>query len=217
MSRRRRRRNWGVTVAPGATAITRRQASVPARFIVALLRPPVGATILEYGAGRGKDVQWYDSLGYEVYGYDPYQKASKWVSPTRPAPGNQYDMVMVPYVLNVIEDREERLATLQDAWSYVRPGGILVVSTRTPTEIRAAARKGNWKKHKDGFLTSPHARTTFQIGIDDATLTDYVHEAQLMPIREIWTYKQLRKEAPPALRKKFASGAFGGVVVQKQR
>lgn len=214
--RRKRRKGLGVTIAPGTTAITRRQASVPARFLVALLEPPPGATVLEYGAGRGKDVQWFRSLGYAVYGYDPYQKPSAFVASEPPPPRTEYDVVTVPYVLNVIESVADRLAVLRQAWAHVRPGGVLFVSTRTPQEINYGAKRGNWIPWKDGFLTSAHERTTFQVGLDDSTLVGYVEQAGLAQIKDVWPYKRLRKEAPVSVRRRFAAGAFGGVLVQKR-
>jgi DNA phosphorothioation-associated putative methyltransferase len=70
-----------------------------------------GRTILDYGCGRGSDLQLLTALGYKASGFDPH---------FRPVPYSPADVVNLGYVLNVIEDRAQRRATLLDAWAHAR-------------------------------------------------------------------------------------------------
>jgi DNA phosphorothioation-associated putative methyltransferase len=102
------------------TAIGRRDISMPARQALRDELIVAGLTVLDYGSGRGQDVDRLRRLGISVTGWDPYY------SPGQPPECN--DVVLLTYVLNVIEDPEERCQVLRDAWS--RAGRVLVVSSR---------------------------------------------------------------------------------------
>lgn len=66
---------------------------------------------LDYGCGRGGDVERLTSSGYKSTGYDPYY------FPTQPP---QSDVVTMSYVLNVIADPEERRVALLSAWNNAK-------------------------------------------------------------------------------------------------
>ncbi|MEV7617566.1 hypothetical protein [Streptomyces sp. NPDC089799] len=68
------------------------------------------------------------------------------------------------FVLNVLPNPWERVRALKDAASFVRPGGHLLVVTRSPEEITKAAAAGGWARHHDGFWSS-EGKGTFQRGI----------------------------------------------------
>ncbi|MFD7641815.1 DNA phosphorothioation-associated putative methyltransferase [Kitasatospora sp. NPDC059795] len=145
--------------ARGRTAIGRVALSVPARQALAdgQLRPE--RTVLDYGCGRGDDVRALRGLDCRVEGWDPYYRPH--VRPT------DSHVVLLTYVLNVIEDPEERRRTLQRAWQLAST--LLVVSARL-----------TWEKSKvqgaefgDGLLTS---RRTFQHLYTAAELRHYVEE-----------------------------------------
>lgn len=75
-------------------------------------------TFLDYGCGHGYDWQYLKRKGYNAAGYDPYYFPS--------TPGAA-DVVMLNYVLNVIEDPDERIATLQQAWALTKKRMMVAV------------------------------------------------------------------------------------------
>jgi DNA phosphorothioation-associated putative methyltransferase len=113
--------------------------------VKALMRKDIlttDTTLFDYGCGRGDDIRLLEKKGYVVGGWDPY-----W------APKNKKtkaDIVNLGFVLNVIEDPEERSEVLQKAWKLAK--GVLVVSTRPPM-------KHSFKAYSDGFVTG---KDTFQ-------------------------------------------------------
>ncbi|MEM7712874.1 MAG: methyltransferase domain-containing protein [Cyanobacteria bacterium P01_A01_bin.68] len=76
-------------------------------------------THLDYGCGRGSDVERLRSLGYSSTGYDPYY----FPGVTKPA-----DVVTMSYVLNVIANPQERREALLNAWKLTRKR--LIVSSK---------------------------------------------------------------------------------------
>ncbi len=71
---------------------------------------------------------------------------------------------MVNYVLNVLPDP---LPALEEAKRYVIPGGLIMVSCRTPGEVAKAAKKGAWEMSGRGYITSTG---TYQRGIHQEAL-----------------------------------------------
>ncbi|MEU7049536.1 DNA phosphorothioation-associated putative methyltransferase [Streptomyces eurythermus] len=141
------------------TAISRTSLSVPARQAVIDRQVLPGRTVLDYGCGRGGDVRALQQLDYRAVGWDPF-----YLPDTRLDPA---DVVLLTYVLNVIEDPQERRKTLKAAWELA--GTVLVASARL-----------TWEKSKvrgeafgDGLLTS---RQTFQHLFGASELRNYVEE-----------------------------------------
>lgn len=97
--------------------------------------------VLDYGCGRGGDVARLDNLGVEVTGFDP-----SYFPDWDPAPA---DVVNLGYVVNVIEDADERARTLLRAWELAR--SILVISARLKGEDPALEASG--ERYGDGVLT----------------------------------------------------------------
>ncbi|MGW3031189.1 DNA phosphorothioation-associated putative methyltransferase [Streptomyces sp. NPDC001178] len=141
------------------TAISRAGLSVPARQAVIDKQVLPGRTVLDYGCGRGGDVRALQQLDCQVVGWDPF-----YLPDTRLEPA---DVVLLTYVLNIIEDPQERRKTLKAAWNLA--GTVLVASARL-----------TWEKSKvrgeafgDGLLTS---RQTFQHLFGASELRNYVEE-----------------------------------------
>src|SRR5690349_24159676 len=86
------------------TAIGRSSLSMPARqaLLDGVLRPEL--TALDYGSGRGGDVARLAQLGIAASGWDPQHGHLR--------PSEPHDVVTVTYVINVIEDPDERQAVL---------------------------------------------------------------------------------------------------------
>jgi hypothetical protein len=132
--------------------------------------------ILDYGCGRGRDVEFYRSLGIAADGYDPYPGFG-WTA----LPEGEYDLISIAFVLNVIYNPYERLKALRAAVKYLAPSGCLVVATRSPWSISREAKSKGWDRFNDGFI-SHEGRGTFQKGIGRAELVSLVERVGLRPI-----------------------------------
>jgi hypothetical protein len=78
-------------------------------------------THLDYGCGRGGDVERLRELGYNCAGYDPYYF---------PGSVQSADVVTMSYVLNVIQDPLERREALLHAWSLTNKSLIVSANVR---------------------------------------------------------------------------------------
>ena len=130
---------------------------MPARSAITDDIIQIGQRVLDYGSGRGQDVQRLRLMGIDAVGWDPYFDDHAGPIAT--------EVVLLTYVLNVIEDPAERNDTLADAWRNATR--TLVVSTRLSWE----ARRVRGEKHSDGIVTS---RQTFQHLFQPNELRSYV-------------------------------------------
>ena len=133
------------TVERGRTAITRTGLSKPLATAIADRLLPPGTSVFDYGCGRGDDVRRLGTLGYQAAGWDPDHAAA--------SPRYEADVVNLGYVVNVIEDPQERVAALRSAWKLARH--MLLVAARPDWE----ARHVQGRRHGDGVLTT---KGTFQ-------------------------------------------------------
>ncbi|MGW5159319.1 methyltransferase domain-containing protein [Nonomuraea wenchangensis] len=167
-------------VASYKTAKNRLGPSPAARAVAEQLTGPLGvSSILDHGCGRGADVGYYRSYGLEADGYDPHEPFG-WPRPAR----RGYDLVTSMFVLNVLPDPWQRIRALKDAASFIRPGGHVVVVTRSPEEIDKAAAEGGWAQHHDGFWSST-SRRTFQRGIAPGEIIALGHQANLISAAKV--------------------------------
>jgi DNA phosphorothioation-associated putative methyltransferase len=113
----------------------------------------VQGAILDYGCGRGDDVRALWNEGHDVIGYDPHVRDDPPYGclSQPPVARGAYDLVLCTYVLNVVT-RDVRAGLVQDAWSYVKPGGTLIVTVRDDTELHSQSIQG-WTRHDDGWIT----------------------------------------------------------------
>ncbi|BDA71574.1 hypothetical protein CAL7716_057400 [Calothrix sp. PCC 7716] len=76
---------------------------------------------LDYGCGRGGDVERLQTMGYNSTGWDPHY-----------FPGNKEtaDVVTMNYILNVIQDTSERRQALLTAWSLTKKRLIISANVR---------------------------------------------------------------------------------------
>ena len=145
------------------TAIKRNKPSSVARLLFSsgIIEENRVKSIFDFGCGHGDDVRFYREQGLRSEGYDPHPDFG-WFPPEQV---EQFDMVTLTFVLNVISDAEERLHVIDTAQSILKDGGIILISTRTSREIEGEARKKSWEPFGDGYISSP-TRGTFQTGID---------------------------------------------------
>lgn len=100
--------------------------------------------VFDYGCGRGDDVRGLRENGLEAAGWDPYY------APDRPI--HRADIVNLGFVVNVIEDFDERVEALTRAYALAER--LLVVSVMLANQN---APRG--ERFRDGVLTQ---RGTFQ-------------------------------------------------------
>ena len=100
--------------------------------------------LFDYGCGRGDDLRGLRENGLEAAGWDPY------FAPDQPI--HSADLVNLGFVINVIEDFDERLEALQRAWSLAER--LLVVSV-----MLANQNDPRGTRFRDGVITQ---RQTFQ-------------------------------------------------------
>ena len=86
-------------------------------------------SFFDYGCGRGDDLLRLHKMGIPVSGWDPAFFPDEARTPA--------DVVNLGYVVNVIEDPNERAVVLAAAWNLAR--GVLVVSARLDWEAAHAA------------------------------------------------------------------------------
>jgi DNA phosphorothioation-associated putative methyltransferase len=127
------------------TAIKRYDLSKPVKILLerGLLRKD--ETFFDFGCGHGMDIQALNSLDYKASGWDPAFRPK--------APKTAAAVVNLGYVLNVIEDPKERLATLREA--YALSERLLLVSTL----VTGQETQSHSRPYGDGFLTKTN---TFQ-------------------------------------------------------
>nr|WP_237555189.1 methyltransferase domain-containing protein [Streptomyces sp. SID4948] len=165
-----------VTVQPHKTAMSRQAPSPASRAVTEHLTGLLGVkSVLDHGCGRGADVVHYRSLDLDAEGFDPHEPFG-WPRPDR----RDFDLVTSMFVLNVLPDPWQRIQALKDAASFARPGGLVVVVTRSPEEITKAATHGGWARHHDGFWSS-RGKGTFQRGITAEEITTMARRAGLLP------------------------------------
>jgi len=141
------------------TAIGRNRLSVPARQAIADKQILPGDSVLDFGCGRGGDVRALQEMGCEATGWDPFYEPNTHL--------DRSHVVLLTYILNVIEDPEERRRALERAWELA--GTVLIVSARLTWE-RSKVTGSNFN---DGLLTS---RGTFQRLFEARELRSYVED-----------------------------------------
>lgn len=156
------------------TAIARTKMSAPFKnFLKSYGDTIKNKTILDFGCGKGKDVEEATNLGYTITGYDPNNKKY-------PMPNSnlKFNVIYCGYVLNVIHPMIREIA-INSCWERVADNGMAVFVARTDTEINKLAEKGKWNKENDGFRTS---KGTFQKGFNRSELSKLIQDS--LPVGE---------------------------------
>ena len=155
--------DFGDACAPGEfevarhlTALTRHSFSAPIQLLDRLGFLADGATLFDYGCGKGHDVRGLVENGVAASGWDPFYAPAV---PVLPA-----NIVNLGFVINVIEDPVERRDALMRAYALAQDA--LIVSTMIASEDATRGRP-----FADGVLTG---RNTFQKYYTQNELREYL-------------------------------------------
>lgn len=142
------------------TAIVRHELSAPMKTLVKHGFLNGNYSIFDYGCGRGDDLRELEAHGLDALGWDPnFQPDNdKVVS----------NIVNLGFVLNVIEDQDERLEALLGAWELA--DNLLVVSVMLANDSYIA----QFTPYKDGVITS---RNTFQKYYAQSEIKAYIERS----------------------------------------
>jgi hypothetical protein len=165
------------------TAIARGRPSAPAtvlrpfieRVVAEGARCPSVRAVLDYGCGRGADVDYFRSLGIDAVGYDPHVPFG-----FAESPAGLFMVVTLIFVLNVLLTVEARLEVLRRAAARLAPDGVLIVAVRSSAAVRNEAARNGWRAWGDGFV-SHEGRGTFQHGMDIEELASLGERLGLRP------------------------------------
>ncbi|MFS1914782.1 MULTISPECIES: DNA phosphorothioation-associated putative methyltransferase [unclassified Vibrio] len=142
------------------TAIVRHELSAPMKTLVKHGYLKGEHSIFDYGCGRGDDLRELEAHGLDALGWDPNFQPDNEKSNS--------DIVNIGFVLNVIEDQDERLDALLGAWELTDK--LLVVSVMLANENYIA----QFKPYKDGVITS---RNTFQKYYAQSEIKAYIERS----------------------------------------
>jgi len=142
------------------TAIDRNQLSQPMQALARHSYLNGEYSVLDYGCGKGDDVRELEAHGIDVIGYDPVHRPDATLT--------KRDVVNLGFVLNVIEERQERTETLINAWKYANKLLVVAVMVAGESLIR------QFKPYKDGIITS---RNTFQKYYSQGEIRYYIESS----------------------------------------
>ena len=142
------------------TAISRNSLSSP-MFILAKKNYLNGNySVLDYGCGRGDDLRELEAHNIDAIGWDPVHRPETDLEPC--------DIVNLGFVINVIEDKNERDKTLKRAFDLSLK--LLVISAMLGNEKIYQ----KFSPYKDGVITS---KNTFQKYYFQGELQHYIETA----------------------------------------
>lgn len=140
------------------TAIARNQLSTPMQILARHGFLDRDHSILDYGCGRGDDVAILKEAGLSARGWDPhYVPATDLDEPA--------DIVNLGFVINVIEEPDERVEALRNAFSLCRQCLCVAVM------LAGRARVERQRPYRDGYIS---ARGTFQKYYTQSQLSEFI-------------------------------------------
>ena len=147
-------------IARHRTAQRRTALSKPVRLLLDLGFLDGRHAVFDYGCGRGDDLRLLAEMDVPAAGWDPVFRRD---AERRPA-----DIVNLGFVLNVIEDPDERRETLRSAWDLAQKA--LIVSVM----LGYASKRGRFEAYSDGVVTR---HDTFQKYFTQDEFRSYVEES----------------------------------------
>ena len=148
------------TITRHRTAQRRSALSSPVRHLLDLGFLDGRHSVFDYGCGRGDDLRLLTEMDIPAAGWDPVFRPDGRRHPA--------DIVNLGFVLNVIEDTEERRETLRSAWALARKA--LVVSVM----LGYASKRDQFAAYSDGVVTR---HDTFQRYFTQDEFKTYVEQS----------------------------------------
>jgi DNA phosphorothioation-associated putative methyltransferase len=128
------------------TAISRKTASAPMGWLTERNRFNGIHTILDYGCGKGKDVEFLNSMGYVAIGYDPYYAPNTIQNGMKEC----FDIITCNFVLNTIESSLERENVIHHIKGLLRSHGVAYVSIRADKKkLNGYTKLGTYQTYVD--------------------------------------------------------------------
>lgn len=150
----------GIEVERHRTAIDRNQLSQPMQILARHNYFNGDYSVLDYGCGKGDDMRELEAHGIDISGWDPVHYPDGDIL--------NADIVNLGFVLNVIEDHQEREKTLKRAFDYADK--LLIVSVMIAGESVIQ----QFTPYKDGVITS---RNTFQRYYTQSEFRSYIESS----------------------------------------
>lgn len=150
--------NQSTPIARHLTALSRSNLSAPMQCLARHGFLDGTLSVFDYGCGKGDDIRNLSANAIPVSGWDPHYAPDQ---PKQPA-----DIVNLGFVINVIENFQERLEAILGAYELTRQ--VLVVSTML---FNQNAIKG--QAFNDGVITQ---RNTFQKYFTQTELKEFLSE-----------------------------------------
>mgnify|MGYP003503236402 FL=1 len=142
----------------GNTAISRQKMSRPMKKLLESGKFD-NVRVLDYGCGKGFDVEYLNSMGFDIKGYEPFA-SDKYLQ----LPSGKFDIVTSNYVLNVVENPQER-KELIEKMKKMSNGEVYITVRADKKSINSTT----WKSYNDGYLTP---KGTFQKIYDEKSLKE---------------------------------------------
>ena len=155
-------------IARHRTAQRRTALSTPVRLLLDLGFLDGRHSVFDYGCGRGDDLRLLAEMDIAATGWDPVYRPD---GQRRPA-----DIVNLGFVLNVIEDPDERRETLRSAWALARKA--LVVSVM----LGYASKREQFAAHNDGVVTRHRTFQKYFIQDEFRSYVEQSLDANAVPI-----------------------------------
>lgn len=152
--------NKNIDILRHLTAVDRDKLSTPMQSLARNGYLDGEHTILDYGCGKGDDLIELEAHGLDAVGWDPAFRPD--------GDKRTSDIVNLGFVINVIEDRQQRAQALINAHSLAKQ--LLVVSVMLGGE----ATTQKFTRYKDGVVTS---RGTFQKYYTQSELRDFIESS----------------------------------------
>lgn len=140
-------------------AIVRNRLSRPVRLALEADLFESNYSFFDYGCGHGKDVEIMQEYGYQSAGWDPHYQPNNALKSA--------DVVNLGYIINVIENLQERRESLVKAWELTKE--ILIVSA----QVLVDNRQSGFMAYGDGIITE---RNTFQKYYEQEELKNYIEQ-----------------------------------------
>jgi len=144
-------------IARDRTAIRRNDLSRPIRTALRDGALAANAEVLDYGCGHGDDIRFLAEAGFNAFGWDPAHRPD--------GLRRNADVVNLGYVVNVVEDPQERADALRSAWQLT--GCLLIVAARLKSDLVLK----DFELLEDGYVTRLQ---TFQKFFEQQELRDWI-------------------------------------------